>query len=78
MTPGMRVLLVEDNPDDAAYTEALLRRAAPAVHVTRVETADAGVAALARAPFDAIVTDLALPDSAGTRASGPLSRPGSD
>ena len=61
-----RILLVEDNPGDAALVEAILagNEADPyeVEHVTRV--ADA-VARLRESPFTLIVLDLSLPDSNG-------------
>ena len=57
-----RVLLVEDNPDNAAAIAELLR-----VHGYRVEVADSVAAALrvAQNGFDILVSDIGLPDGTG-------------
>src|SRR5436305_4785964 len=63
---AIRLLLVEDNPDDAS----LLKDALGKVRHTRFEIAhaerlDQAVEQLSQAKFDAILLDLALPDSSG-------------
>ncbi len=63
--PAGRVLLIEDDPDDAALIEAHLRRAGAyeVEHVTRVRDA---LACLGRgASFDVVLADLQLPDGRG-------------
>jgi signal transduction histidine kinase len=57
----LRVLLVEDNPDDADLLERQLRRGGYAPEIERVETAEAMDAALARGGFDVIIADWSLP-----------------
>jgi signal transduction histidine kinase/FixJ family two-component response regulator len=62
----LRVVLVEDNPDDADLLRHLLAesRGEPVV-VMVAETLGAGVAYLDRAPVDLLLLDLSLPDSCG-------------
>ncbi len=68
-TRTLRVLLVEDNPDDALLLERHLRRAGFAPFVLRIETAEAMEAALRDAVCDweIILADYNLP-----RFSAPL------
>ena len=56
-----RILLVEDNETDAALVIRELRRGWQSVQVERVETADALREALQRGPWDALISDWALP-----------------
>jgi DNA-binding response OmpR family regulator len=61
----MKILVVEDSPDDAGLVRILLTEAMPlAVTVVVAETLAQGVAA-ARAGADLVVLDLGLPDSRG-------------
>ncbi|MFL5358059.1 ATP-binding protein [Archangium sp.] len=61
MTRPLRVLLVEDNPDDAELIERELRRGGFETHFQRVQTAEELRAALAHEPWDLILSDYALP-----------------
>ena len=62
----LRVLLVEDNPDDAdLLRESLADSRGERVVVDAVETLGAGLAHLARTPVDLLLLDLSLPDSQG-------------
>ncbi len=56
-----RILLVEDNEDDALLVIRELRRTWPSVQTERVETADALREALKRGPWDAVISDWSLP-----------------
>lgn len=56
----MRVLLIEDSPDDAELIEWALRRAGLDPDVTRVETEAEFAAAFDRV-YDVIVSDYVLP-----------------
>lgn len=60
MTAPVRVLIVEDNPDDADLVRHELRRSADVV-VERVETREGLSEALGRAPWDIIVADHSMP-----------------
>jgi PAS domain S-box-containing protein len=65
----LKVLLVEDNPDDALLLERHLRRHGFAPEVSRVETADEMLAALQRAlPPDVVLADYNLPRFSGPEA----------
>jgi DNA-binding NarL/FixJ family response regulator len=61
----LRVLLVEDDPADAALVDAILRDVPELELVAVAETGRDAIAALQAEPFDAIVLDLGLPDSTG-------------
>ena len=63
---GTRVLLVEDNPPDAALVRQFLSRAADERYeVIEVHSAAAAEQALEEAHFDIVLLDLVLPDCAG-------------
>jgi two-component system cell cycle sensor histidine kinase/response regulator CckA len=62
----LRLLLVEDDPEDALPLQALLEQSAPQTFA--VEAAGSLAAAfdvLAAGPVDAVILDLGLPDSSG-------------
>ena len=65
----VKVLLVEDNPGDAALVTQMLKRStlvdAEITHAERVATARA---ALHKDPFDCVLLDLGLPDARGMEA----------
>jgi CheY-like chemotaxis protein len=63
-----RVLLIEDNPDDAALTELLLARSEGAWECEVVASVRAAVERLRRGGIDVILLDLGLPDSVGSSA----------
>jgi PAS domain S-box-containing protein len=62
MNRTLRILLVEDSPDDAALVLRELERAGFDPCVCRVETAPAMQAALAAQPWDVIISDHHLPE----------------
>ena len=64
----LRLLLVEDNPDDAALILRALRRDGIEVDPERVETAEDLTAALERGPWDAVIADYNLPTFSGPKA----------
>jgi signal transduction histidine kinase len=57
----LRVLLVEDSPDDAELTIAALADGGYQPTVERVDNAAAMSAALERAPWDVVISDYTLP-----------------
>ena len=62
----IRLLLVENDPEDAAFFERSLRDSGPlAFSISRAATLDAAQQAVAASPFDVVVLDLDLPDSQG-------------
>lgn len=66
---GLRVLIVEDSPDDADLASLQLRRAGFTVACfERVQTAEALQAALDRGGWDVILSDYALPAFSGRAA----------
>ncbi len=65
----LRVLLVEDNPDDAALLERHLRRSGFALELVRVETGAEMLAAMAAADApDVVIADYNLPNFSGPAA----------
>jgi signal transduction histidine kinase len=78
MTSPLRVLLVEDNPDDEALIERELRRGGFEMHSQRVQTAEELRAALAREPWDIILSDYCLPGFDAPAALGVLKESGLD
>lgn len=62
----LRVLLIEDNDDQAMLVERQLKRVdRNSIQLTRVDRLSAGLQALQTQPFDAVLLDLNLPDSRG-------------
>ncbi len=64
----IHILLVEDDANDAALVERRLRRDGLAVELQRVDTADAMKAALARRPWDVVLSDFTMPRFSGLKA----------
>src|ERR1041384_1842781 len=61
-----RVLLIEDSPSDAHLAEQALKDSlTPSFVVAHVTRLDDGLQKLLRENFDAVLLDLALPDSFG-------------
>ncbi len=73
----MRVLMVEDNADDAALLQRHLQKSGLAPEVQRVETADKMLTALAE-PWDCILADYNLPQFSGPEALKLLQGTGHD
>lgn len=67
MNEPLRVLLIEDNPDDAVLLQAALEEGGLAVAVTRVETEADLRDALTRA-WDVVISDYRLPRFDGLAA----------
>lgn len=64
----LRVLLVEDSPEDAELTLAALRRGGYQPAYERVETPVAMRAALEKQPWDIILSDYVMPSFSGPEA----------
>lgn len=63
----MRILLVEDDSDDAEFLHTCIARAGDrAVDIMRVDRIAAAVEALASEQFDVVLLDLHLPDATGS------------
>lgn len=61
MTDRIRLLICEDNDDDAVLTVAQMRRGGLAVDYERVQTAAAAAEALLHRPPDLVISDYAMP-----------------
>src|SRR5712692_7333262 len=68
MVTPFRVLVIEDDPQDAERMLEVLQRAGYDPQWLRVETAEAFTAALERSPWDVILADYALPHFSGMGA----------
>jgi two-component system, cell cycle sensor histidine kinase and response regulator CckA len=64
----LRVLLVEDSPDDATLLLLELRRGGFDVTSSRVDTAEATAAALPQADWDLVIADFSMPGFSGVEA----------
>jgi two-component system, cell cycle sensor histidine kinase and response regulator CckA len=78
MPATLRVLIVEDNPDDTELLVRELRRGGYEPVHERVDTAAAFEAALDRQTWDVILADYTLPGFSGLAALGLLRRRGLD
>ncbi len=77
MSRPLKVLMVEDNPDDTELLVRELRRAGFDPDWTRVDTEESYLASL-RADLDIILSDFALPTFSGSRALELLLQSGLD
>jgi len=68
MTDALRVLIVEDSPTDAKLVVHELRRTNRPIEFERVEDAPSMRAALARAPWHAVISDWSMPKFSGLAA----------
>jgi len=57
----LRVLLVEDDPNDAALVMRELKLAGHRLQCERIDTPEALAAALARQPWDIVISDYQMP-----------------
>jgi signal transduction histidine kinase/CheY-like chemotaxis protein len=64
----LRLLLVEDSPDDAALVQQALRQAGLRLALRQVDSAAEMVAALSQAGWDLVISDYNLPGFSGTDA----------
>ena len=68
----LRVLLVEDNPDDVQIILRLLRRGGYEPSWTQVQTAETLEAALAQSHWDIVLSDYTMPQFDALRALSKL------
>ncbi|MBI4771868.1 MAG: response regulator, partial [Chloroflexi bacterium] len=78
MSTPLRVLIVEDSEDDALLLLRELRRGGYASAYERVETPEAMRAALARQPWDIVLSDYSMPHFSGPAALALLQESGLD
>lgn len=78
MAGRLRVLLVEDNPDDAELIELELCRDGFLPEITRVETRDDMAAALTHPDWDVVLSDFHLPAFSAEQALETLRSGGAD
>ncbi|HET7712181.1 MAG TPA: response regulator, partial [Thermoanaerobaculia bacterium] len=76
--PEIRLLLIEDSERDAAHIALVLRRAGTKAVLTRVETREEMMAALASQRFDAVISDYHLPRFSAPEALEVLGASGID
>ncbi|MBL0216743.1 MAG: response regulator [Myxococcales bacterium] len=77
-TKGMHLLLVEDSPADAKLVLHALKQAGHVVECERVEDATAMREALARKPWDLVISDWAMPQFSALAALDVLKESGLD
>ena len=78
MNRPLRVLLVEDSPDDAELVMRHLARGGFSVDHVQVEEREAFVSQLAKGGWDIVISDYALPRFSGMEALGTLRATGSE
>ena len=78
MSHPLKVLVVEDSESDAALIARLLEKADYEVQWQRIETADAMREALARQPWDVVISDYHLPQFEAPAAVAILQEAGLD
>jgi PAS domain S-box-containing protein len=80
MTPmgWIRILLAEDNPDDALMVEREIRRGGFNPYVVRVTTAKEALARLQEEEWDLVISDHDLPGSSGDEVLATLRETGLD
>lgn len=76
--PLLRILLVEDSPDDAFLLSQSLKDTGMALETNRVETAEAFLTALHTESWDVILSDQTLPTFSATAALRLLQESGQD
>ena len=74
MSTPLRLLNVDDNPDDRVLTARLLRKEFPGVQIEQASDPDTLQRALARLPFDLVITDFSLGWTDGLEVLGEVQR----
>jgi len=78
MIPALRIVLIEDNPDDALLVVREVEHAGYAVQAQRVQTAEELRAALAQGTLDLVLADYSLPHFSATEGLAILKETGLD
>lgn len=78
MNPELRVIIIEDNPDDVWLVLREVEHAGYAVRSRRVQTGEELSQALAEGEWDLILADYSLPSFSATEALGILQSSGLD
>src|SRR5438309_11051226 len=68
MSKSLRVLVVDDSEDDAMLLTRELRRGGHEVNFQRVDTPPAMSSALAKDPWDLVISDYTMPRFSGLEA----------
>jgi PAS domain S-box-containing protein len=63
--PPIKILLIEDNPDDFSFIREILEEVEDQFELTNAETLKKGLKSLDDGQYDVILLDLGLPDSNG-------------
>jgi len=63
--PSIKILLIEDNPDDFSFIRELLEEVEDQFELTNAETLKKGLKSIDDGQYDVILLDLGLPDSIG-------------
>jgi len=74
----MRILIVEDNPDQARLMEIVLKKHNPPFEVTLASTGDECFRVLAESKFDALILDYNLPRTDGLEVLRQIRQKGHD
>src|SRR5450756_3205896 len=78
MTPVLRIIIIEDNPDDALLVTREVEHAGYAVQAQRVQTAEELRAALTQGTWDLVLADYSLPHFSATEGLAILKETGLD
>jgi len=78
MKPSLRIVLIEDNPDDALLVTREMEHAGYAVQAQRVQTAEELRATLAQGTWDLVLADYSLPHFSATEGLAILKETGLD
>jgi PAS domain S-box-containing protein len=78
MTPVLRIIIIEDNPDDALLVVREVEHAGYAVQAQRVQTAEELRATLAQGTWDLVLADYSLPHFSATEGLAILKETGLD
>ncbi len=77
ISPALRVVVLDDDPDVAAYTRTILEKRAGCEGVTLADASDAA-AVIARFGPDVVITDIEMPGVSGLELVATLRAQGTD